>query len=126
MCEIYINGGIFIQLLGFYILSNNIPLMVDFYRKVLRAEAIGENNHFVIRLPDGKGEFTIWDNGEVSDKINEKIALWFSVENVDEEYNNLLKMNTQIIEPPVNNPWGTRHMVFCDPDSNRIRFVTPV
>lgn len=113
------------QLLGFYILSKNVQVMVDFYKKVLRAEAVGEGNHFSINLPNGKGGFPIWDNGEVSDTINEKMVLWFSVENVDDDYINLLKMNVAILEPPVNNPWGARHMTFCDPDGNRIRFITP-
>lgn len=113
------------QLLGFYILTKNINSMVDFYKKVLRAEAVGEGNHFSINLPDGKGSFTLWDNGEVSDAINEKMALWFSVDNVDDEYISLLKMNIGILEPPVDNPWGARHMIFCDPDGNRIRFITP-
>lgn len=112
------------KLIGFYILSKNVPEMVSFYTKVLRAEADGEGNHVVINLPDGKGGFPIWDNGDVSDTVNERITLWFSVENVDEEYEKLLEMNVTIIEKPVNNPWGARHIVFCDPDGNRIRFIS--
>lgn len=112
------------QLLGFYILSKNIPAIVKFYVELLSAEAIGESNHFSINPPDGKGQFTLWDDGNVPNTVNEKMHLWFSVENVDNEYNRLLKMNVKVIEPPVNNPWGARHMVFCDPDGNRIRFIT--
>lgn len=113
------------RLIGFYILSKNVSIMVEFYKKVLRAESVGEGDHISINLPDGKGGFPIWNNGEVSDTVNEKMHLWFSVDNVDDEYNRLLKMNVTILEPPVNNPWGARHMVFCDPDGNRIRFITP-
>lgn len=113
------------KLIGFYILSKNVPAMVDFYKRALRAEAVGEGNHFAINLPNGNGGFTIWDDGNVSDVINEKMHLWFSVENVDNEYSNLLEMNAEIIERPTDNPWGARHMVFCDPDGNRIRFITP-
>ena len=113
------------ELVGFYILSNNIPAMVDFYKKVLRAKADGEGCHFVIKLPDGKGSFVIWDNGEVANTINEKVVLMFAVDNVDAEHELLAQMQVSVIEPPVNNPWGRRHMVFCDPDGNRIRFVGP-
>ena len=113
------------KLIGFFILSKNVPVMVDFYKKVLRAEADGEDGHVVINLPDGKGGFPIWDDGKVSNSTNEKVVLWFQVENVDDEYNHLLKMNVQILEPPVDNPWGARHMVFCDPDENRIWYITP-
>jgi len=114
------------ELLGFYIKSKNIAEMVNFYKKVLGADAVGEDNHFNINLPNGKGGFVIWDDGEVSDTINEKIVLWFLVDNVDEEYEKLLKMSVSVIEPPVNNPWGARHMVFCDPDGNHIRFITRI
>ena len=113
------------ELIGFYILSNNIPAMADFYTKVLRAEADGEENHIVITLPGGKGAFPIWDSGEVSDVRNDKVVLWFQVDDVDEEYQKLLGMNVQVLEPPVDNPWGARHMVFRDPDGNRVRFITP-
>ena len=112
------------KLEGFYILTSNISKMVAFYKKVLRAEADGEGSHFIIRLPGGNGEFVLWDNGNVADSVNEKMALVFTVDNVDEEYESLLNMNAAIIEPPVDNPWGARHTVFCDPDGNRIRFVT--
>ena len=111
--------------LGFYILSKNVAALVNFYKKVLRAEADGEGSHFCIRLPDGKNGFVIWDNGHVPDTINEKMILWFSVDDVDKEYEILLEMNITILEPPVDNPYGARHMVFCDPDGNRIRFITP-
>jgi len=114
------------QLLGICIMSKNITAMVDFYRKVLRAEVDGEGNHFAINLPEGRGGFTIWDNGEVANSINEKIELQFVVDNVDDEYENLLKLKAFILEPPVNNPWGARHTVFCDPDGNRVRFITPI
>jgi len=113
------------ELSGFYIKSKNVAEMVSFYKEVLGAEAVGEGDiHYNINLPNGKGGFVIWDDGEVTDTINEKIVLWFFVDNVDEEYEKLLKMNVLIIEQPVNNPWGARHMIFCDPDGNRIRFVT--
>jgi len=112
------------KLLGFYLLTKNVATMVDFYKKVLRAKSEGEGVHVVINLPDGKGGFPIWDNSEVADTVNEKVHLWFAVDNVDAEYEMLLKMDVPIMEPPVNNPWGARHMVFCDPDGNRIRFVT--
>ena len=111
-------------MIGFYVLSKNIPAMVDFYTKVFRAQAEGEGIHFVIKLPDGSS-FILWDNGEVSDAINEKIVLVLGVDDVDAEYSKLVKMNVPVLEPPVNNPWGRRHMVFCDPDGNRVRFVGP-
>ena len=106
-------------------MSKNVASMVDFYKKVLHAEADGEGGHFNITLPGGNGGFVIWDNGDVADTVNEKMVMWLDVDDVDKEYEMLLKMNVAILESPVNNPYGRRHMVFCDPDGNRIRFVGP-
>ena len=111
-------------MIGCYILTKNIEAMVTFYKSVFRAGAEGEGVHFVMKLPDGSS-FVLWDNGEVADTINEKIVLVLGVDDVDDEYKMLAEMNVPVIEPPVNNPWGGRHMVFCDPDGNRIRFVGP-
>jgi len=111
-------------MIGCYILTKNIEAMVDFYKKVFKAQADGEGVHFVINLPDGSS-FVLWDNGEVPDTINEKMVLVLGVDDVDAEYERILQMKAPVIEPPVNNPWGGRHMVFCDPDGNRIRFVMP-
>jgi len=113
-------------MIGIYILSKNVAALVDFYKKAFRAETDGEGCHYVLRLPGGKESFVIWDNGEVTDTVNEKIALVLGVDDVDAEYEALAKMQATVLEPPVNNPWGRRHMVFCDPDGNRIRFVGPV
>ena len=113
------------KLLGFYILTKNIGAMVNFYTEVLRAEADGEGSHFNINLPNGNGGFVLWDNGDVPDTENHKMVLWFSADNVDDEYERLLKMNVTVLEPPADNPYGARHMIFCDPDGNRVRFITP-
>jgi len=113
------------KLLGFYIKSKNIVEVVNFYQKILSADAIGEGEHFTIKLPDDNGSFIIWNDGNVTDTVNERIVLWFSTDDVDAEYEKLLEMGVIIIEPPTNNPYGARHMVFSDPDGNQIRFITP-
>jgi len=114
------------KLLGFYIKSKNIAEMIDFYKRVLNAEVIGEGGvHFNVNLPDDNGSFVIWNDGNVTDVVNEKMVLWFSVNNVDAEYDKFLNMDVVVIEPPTNNPYGARHMVFSDPDGNHIRFITP-
>jgi len=112
------------KLVGFYIKSNNIEEMVKFYTDILGAEAVGNDGHFNINLRDNGGSFIIWDDGNAVAAQNGNIVLWFFVDNVDAEYEKLLKMNVLIIESPVNNSFGGRHMVFCDPDGNHVRFVT--
>lgn len=50
----------------------------------------------------------------------------FMVKNVDEEYERIKSMNSQIIQEPTTMPWGNRSLLFCDPDGNMINFFTPV
>lgn len=50
----------------------------------------------------------------------------FMVANVDDEYERIKEMTTDIIQQPTNMPWGNRSLLFCDPDGNLINFFTPV
>lgn len=50
----------------------------------------------------------------------------FLVKNVDEEYERIKSITSEIIQEPTTMPWGNRSLLFCDPDGNMINFFTPV
>ncbi|KPH13425.1 glyoxalase [Chryseobacterium sp. ERMR1:04] len=50
----------------------------------------------------------------------------FRVANVDEEYERIKQITTDIIQEPTTMPWGNRSLLFSDPDGNLINFFTPV
>ncbi|MDV7695574.1 VOC family protein [Chryseobacterium soli] len=50
----------------------------------------------------------------------------FLVPNVDDEYERIKEITTDIIQQPTTMPWGNRSLLFCDPDGNLINFFTPV
>lgn len=50
----------------------------------------------------------------------------FLVDNVDDEYERIKELTTDIIQQPTTMPWGNRSLLFCDPDGNLINFFTPV
>ncbi|MDR4954607.1 VOC family protein [Chryseobacterium sp. ES2] len=50
----------------------------------------------------------------------------FLVKNVDEEYERIKNITSEIIQEPTTMPWGNRSLLFCDPDGNMINFFTPV
>ncbi len=50
----------------------------------------------------------------------------FLVNNVDEEYERIKNIASEIIQEPTTMPWGNRSLLFCDPDGNMINFFTPV
>jgi predicted enzyme related to lactoylglutathione lyase len=84
--------------------TNDVIKLAEFYRKLLKIK-IEENSeeyknevHQFI-LTEGTG-LTVYNNGKHKNNNNENICLAFTVDDVDEEYNRLLEIGVQIIEPP--------------------------
>ncbi len=57
---------------------------------------------------------------------NKSVILEFLVQNVDEDYERIKGLATEIVQAPTNMPWGNRSLLFRDPDGNLINFFTPV
>lgn len=57
---------------------------------------------------------------------NNSVIIEFLVENVDEQYNNIKDLLSEIVQQPTTMPWGNRSLLFRDPDGNLINFFTPV
>ena len=113
---------------GICIHTNNVPKLVDFYSKVLRAKAEGDDTHAAF----GEFDLAIWNPGNIDGqkfKASERFfTLMFEVENVDDEYERLKQSDLEIefTSPPTTHPWGTRAFWFKDPDGNNIDFLSPV
>ncbi len=50
----------------------------------------------------------------------------FQVDNVDIEYERLLKMSVSVVKQPTTYPWGRRAVWFRDPDGNIVNFYMVV
>ena len=48
--------------------------------------------------------------------------LAFTVDDIDREYEKVLALGAEIIEPPTKRPWGAVNMSFYDPDNNMVFF----
>jgi len=113
---------------GISINTNNVPRLVDFYSKVLRAKAEGDDTHSVF----SEFNLAIWNPGAIDKhkfKTSERFfTLIFEVENVDDEYARLKHSDIQIVftSQPTTYPWGARAFGFKDPDGNNIDFLSPV
>ena len=105
-----------------------MPRLVDFYARVLRAEAEGDDVHSVF----GTFKLAIWNPGNIDEdkfKVSERFfTMMFEVENIDEEYERLKNSDAQITftSEPETYPWGARAFGFKDPDGNNIDFLSPV
>ncbi|WP_306298623.1 glyoxalase/bleomycin resistance/extradiol dioxygenase family protein [Sphingobacterium sp. JB170] len=49
----------------------------------------------------------------------------FFVENVDDDYERIKNLTSDIVQKPTTMPWGNRSLLFRDPDGNLINFFTP-
>lgn len=101
--------------------TNDVIKMADFYRKILNisSNCRDEVHQFIIN--EGT-TLTVYNNGAVKNNQNQNISLSFTIDDVDAEYERLLKLGISIIDTPKLQPWGAKNMHFCDPDGNHIYF----
>ena len=65
-------------------------------------------------------------DGVAMPATNESIIIEFLVENVDDNYEMIKGLTSEIVQKPTTMPWGNRSLLFRDPDGNLINFFTPV
>ena len=105
--------------------TNDVIKMAEFYRTILKIDS-GNNEEHKNKihqniLTEGVG-LTVYNNGQDKNNKNQNISLAFTVDDVDEEYNRLLKIGVKVIQLPKVQPWGAKNMLFHDPDGNQIYF----
>lgn len=103
------------------ILTNNVPGMSDFYKKILMT---GSDSDDIIHqeLKTEGAALTLYNDGELHDGSTQNIAVAFTVGDVDKEYERLINEGIKIIEPPQLRPWGAKNMRLKDPDGNSVYF----
>ena len=99
------------------LLTNNVPVLASFYRRLLGVEeSCGDETHQFVLAEETA--LTVYNDGTEKNNQNQNICLAFTVDDIDKEYEKLLSMGARIIEPPAKRPWGAVNMSFYDPDNN--------
>lgn len=101
--------------------TNDVPLLADFYKKLLGLENGSDDSVHQFLITEGT-TLTVYNDGSHKINGNKNISLAFTVENMDEAYQRVLALGTEIIEKPTARPWGAVNMSFYDPDGNVIYF----
>lgn len=103
------------------LLTNDVPRLAAFYKQLLGIEngSNDETHQFII--PEGTA-LTVYNDGTVKNNRNRNICLAFTVDDIDREYEKVLALGAEIIEPPTKRPWGAINMSFYDPDNNMVFF----
>jgi uncharacterized glyoxalase superfamily protein PhnB len=117
---------------GICLITNNVAVLRDFYKEVLRVDADGDDT-FTQILIDGR-VFNIHSNvgmekmsaGSTDNIGYGSCVIEFEVANVDYEYEYLKSRNVVIAKQPTTQPWGIRSVWFKDPDGNFINFYAYV
>jgi predicted enzyme related to lactoylglutathione lyase len=69
----------------------------------------------------GGGFLELSDSSDAAS--SEKVSLWLQVRDVDAVGHELKAAGVEILEPPVDKPWGLREMRIQDPDGVRLVIV---
>ncbi len=113
------------------IITENVPLLTEFYESVLQVKADGDHVHAFLPIgaegiaiysklaaqKDMGFDFsTYWGSGNFTIGIN--------VSDVDLEYERLRSLSVDFVTTPKTYPWGARSVHFRDPDGNIVCYRT--
>lgn len=121
------------KLTSLRIITKDIKPCVEFYEKAIGLTAQWFTEDFAelstdtttIAIGSIRTMKLFGDNLTESEGTKNTI-IEFRVANVDEEYERIKQITTDIIQEPTTMPWGNRSLLFSDPDGNLINFFTPV
>ena len=115
------------------IISPEIKPLVQFYEKVTNLSAqwytedFAEINAATCTLAIGSTRtLSLFGKDLTQTGLNNSVIIEFRVANVDEQYEKIKDLLSEIIQEPTTMPWGNRSLLFRDPDGNLINFFTPV
>jgi predicted enzyme related to lactoylglutathione lyase len=103
------------------LLTNDVVRLANFYKLLFKTEN-GSNDSVHQTIISEETMLAIYNDGSVKNNKNQNICLVFTVNDIDAEYEKLVKLGVEIIEEPKLRPWGAKNMSFYDLDKNIIYF----
>jgi predicted enzyme related to lactoylglutathione lyase len=121
------------KLTSIRMITTNLKPLVQFYEQITGSSAQWYTDDFAeivtstITLAIGSTRtMSLFGEGLVTTGTNTNVIIEFQVGNVDEEFERIKDITSQIVQAPTTMPWGNRSLLFRDPDGNLINFFTPV
>ena len=112
------------------LVTKEVGILAEFYREVLKTEPIGSDCYVELRTAgatlaiSSKSSVDLFNAAAAEPAENRSVILDFEVEDVDREHDRLSDLVGMFVMDPTDQPWGTRSMLFRDPDGNLINFFT--
>ncbi len=108
------------KLCGVCIITNDVLRLVSFYKEVFGLQPVGDKIHSAF----DDMQLAIWNPGNVQTSRIKNISLMYFVENADDEYERLRRIDgIEDISKPIKQPWGVKAFSFKDPDGNEVNFL---
>ena len=114
------------------LVTTDVPALSRFYENVLGVNAMGSDDYVELRGPDSvlaissKRSVDLFNAGAAEPAANRSVILDFQVNDVDQERARLAELVGQFVLEPTDQPWGSRSMLFRDPDGNLINFFSSI
>ena len=105
------------------LLTNDVIALADFYKALLETEN-GSRDEVHQTIIAEETMLTIYNDGSAKNNNNQNICIAFTVDDMDREYQKVLRLGVEIIEKPTKRPWGAVNMSFRDPDGNTVYLRT--
>lgn len=99
------------------LLTNDVIRLADFYKALLETDN-GSDDEVHQTIIAEETMLTIYNDGSAKNNNNQNICIAFTVDDMDREYQKVLKSGAEVIEKPIKRPWGAVNMSFYDPDGN--------
>jgi predicted enzyme related to lactoylglutathione lyase len=115
------------------IITADIQRLVQFLEKATTLSAKWSTDDFAeivtksFTLAIGSTKtLAFFGDGVAQPSSNKSLIIEFLVENVDDDYERIKGLTSDIVQKPTTMPWGNRSLLFRDPDGNLVNFFTPV
>jgi predicted enzyme related to lactoylglutathione lyase len=114
------------------LVTNDVSALARFYEELLGIAPIGSEDYVELRNSgstvaiSSKRSVDVFSAGAAEPAANRSVILDFQVNDVDKERSRLQGFVSEFVLEPTNQPWGSRSMLFRDPDGNLINFFAPV
>jgi predicted enzyme related to lactoylglutathione lyase len=112
------------------IITSDVPRLRHFYERVTGLTPSGDDRYSEFRAPEmtlgiaNHQRINAMAPGATAPQSNRSAIFDFQVEDVDRERQRLKDFIGELILEPTTQPWGSRSMLFRDPDGNLVNFFT--
>ncbi|MDE7221304.1 MAG: VOC family protein, partial [Oscillospiraceae bacterium] len=95
------------------ILTHDVVRLANFYKSLLET-GNGSNDAVHQTILEEETMLTIFNDGQEEGRTGQNMCLAFTVDDIDKEYQKVLSLGAEMIEPPTPRPWGAVNMSFAD------------